>query len=157
MTTSVEAIEAAWTAAIWSHEQIQAITDKVHDFEVTAFSEFEIERLSCNQEINFFEYVISRGVEGEQIGNSPEVLAFFPVEIRYTRQVDTEGAAFRQVRDALLLVQTLVHTELGYGWGGTVDRYDVQSEPPAVTQADIDGTAVYQGVIRFTGHAETSL
>lgn len=155
---ALNAIEAAWANNIFAHEDVLEYSARALNYEVAEpQSDAEIEAISHNQEINFFEYVVSRNPGERQISGADNFLAEFAVEIRYTREAGTDGTSWRAVRAALMLIQSLAITGLGPSWLNTVDYSTPTAAEISITQGEFAGKPVNRGVIRFQGFKETTL
>lgn len=148
MTTSAQ-VAAVWNTAVWQHEDIAGITTKVLNHEYTDDSEFEIDQLSENGELNFFEYVVVRGERIVEIGGQSNPEYEFQVECRYTRQKDTEGEAHRAVVAAIETLCDTVRTELGASWGSLNVKTGLEVLPEQITSEQVNETACFRQVVRF--------
>jgi hypothetical protein len=158
MTTSAQ-IETAWTAAIWSHATITALTDKIYKFQVTEDSEFEVAKLYYNEQVNFFEVLTGRTQRYLQTANQIGRIAEydFIVEINYYKEIDTTGAAFTAVRDALESIFALAVTELGDTWSNTVDIWRPDPAFPTIVSTSISTKKVWKGTYRFFAEKQSEI
>jgi hypothetical protein len=154
---SISTIETAWIDKIWQNLTILNITDKIHNFEITDTSQFELDQLSFNQELNYFEWVVTRAIQYQPIGAENEAVCKIMVEIRYTRQKDTTGENWRSVRDVFSDLITLVHSELGSSWDSTVDFYTHQQDPADITTDLINDVPCWRGTYRFEATLQESV
>lgn len=150
MSTSAQ-IETAWTAAIWNHATIQTITDKIHKFEVTQDTEFEVSKLYQNQKVNFFEVLTGRAQDyNETAGTIGETVRYrYEVIINYYREIDTSGAAWTAVRDAMETLFNLVRTELGDSWSNTVETWRPDANISSIVSDTVSNKKVWKGTYRF--------
>jgi hypothetical protein len=160
MTTAT--VSAAWDSAIFQHEDILAITEAIFPYEVTITSEAEIAAVSFEQKINFVEYTVSRAIGAQELGAPGSAQCTFDVDIRYTLQKLLEGeaidgSAYDQVGDFFDTLISLVYSELGVTWSGTVDFYNHQEGPPQISDDTIAGVSCWRGVYKLTGTQFTTL
>lgn len=149
--TTIDQVEAQWDALVWANASILAITDKILKYEHTETSESEIENLCYSEQINFFEYIITRSYGQRRIGSSQRAENIFLVEIRYTKEKDTEGESYRNVIRAFETINTLVETQLGLTWGNTVDYFSRQESSPTISDSRVGSRSCWQAVYRLEG------
>jgi hypothetical protein len=158
MSTSAQ-IETVWQAAIWNHATITAITDKIYKFLVTADSEFEYDKLTYAQKVNFFEVLTGRAQDfnetAETIGQT--VRYRYTVEINYYKEVDTTGAAFIAVRDTLETIFSLVLSQLGNTWTNTVDIWRPDQAIATIANTTISNKKVWKGTYRFFAEKQSAV
>jgi len=150
--TTCAGIFHTFSSNVFGHASIRTITPQVLSFEVMPESEVEIQGIYYGTEINFIECVVSRAVSYPQIGGttaSPEYT--YLVDIRYTREKDTEGAAYTIVRDTIESIVDLTFSQLGHNFGGLVDYARVQEEAPTITSEQVAGRECFRSVIKFQG------
>lgn len=149
--STVEDVETAWTSNVWLSNTIQRITDKVYAYDITQLPEIDVARFSYEQQINFFEWVVSRTVGDGQIGAVNGRRTLFIVEVRYTRQKDQDGTNQRAIRDTFDTLISLVYSALGDSWNSTVDLYRHQEGPVAIESAVLADIPVWRGTYTFEG------
>lgn len=147
MSTQAQ-VRAAWESKIWQHPDILTITPKIFAAEIKVDSQKEAASLRHENKVNCFSYVVRR-YPSYQVGRV-QMLAF-QVDIRYLIWADTEKKNYNKALDAIELVETLVRTELGYTWGGTVDHYTLQEGPAVMELIAIGGEPVHQVTYSFEG------
>lgn len=150
-------VRLAWLNTLFPHADVAAFTDKVFGYEITEVSESEIEDLYFEQEVNFFECLVSREVESRIMGGGTGAQVKFTVEVRYTVQKDTAGEAHQAITDALETVTAVAESTLGSTWQSTVDFFHHQEGPPEIAAVDIAGTPCWRGSYKFFGTQQTSL
>lgn len=158
MTTS-EGIRDAWKDNIWDNATIVAITDKAFSFDATIpaaqVASSEITRLMYGQEINFFQYHVTRSVPRYLIGGSAEYQ--FQVRVEYFREVNTNGTNRNECADALETLMSEVLSDLGDTWDSTVDFWRPQETPYEISTVTLDGKQVWKGTTTFTGFKTSTL
>lgn len=147
--STAAAIENVWDTYIWDNATISAYSDIVFEQEISDITSTDMADLECAGEINFFEFVVSRNHLPFEIGSSTAVTYEYRVDIRYTREQDAERLNYQRVRDALIDIETKVHTALGSTWQGTVDFYQPQSEPASINEATVADKACWRGIYSF--------
>lgn len=155
MSTSSD-LSSVWVTSVFNHTAIKAYSPKYYAFAVTEDSEYEVDKLTYQQEINFWQILIARA-HIKEVTNM--VTYQFSVEVGYYRAKtnDTSGVAWTAVRDALETLYDTVDDELGATWGNTVDYWRPQEEPGEITEIALAGDKVWQGIYRFTGIQQISL
>lgn len=149
--STIDQVEAQWDALVWAHATIQAITTKILKYEHTDASETEVEDLYYGEIVNFFECIITRSYGARKIGSSQRAENIYLVEIRYTKEKDTEGESYRDVIRAIETINTLVETQLGLTWNNTVDYFNRQDSSPTITESKVAGRQCWQAVYRIEG------
>lgn len=151
MSTAAE-VRAAW-ASVFSDATIEAITTNAFNYPFTQESEKEVARLYYAQQINFFEYIVSRS---PGFGLTSALTYEYTVELRYVRQQDVAGTAHPAVVDAFDSLWTVIRSVLGNKWSNTVDRWQTPGIPPRVTQQTIGGQLCWVGTLTLTGFKTVS-
>lgn len=148
---SITGVESAW-AAVWADSRITAFTSKVIKYEYTDDSEAEIEDLSEDQAINFIEAVTERQVTGRLVGGgSTAVEQAYTVDVRYTRERDTDGDTYRSIVLFFETLSTVVDEILDSSWTSTVDFYTEQTEPIQIQNTEVAGAKCWRATYRFQG------
>lgn len=152
-------IEAAWDAAIWTHADILAITDRIHKFQVTTDSEYEVSRLYFEEKINFFEVFTGRYQNYLQTSSTVgrTIQYHYIVEVNYYKEVGTDGSHFTDVRDAFETLFGLVVSELGDTWSSTVDIWNPDNAIPTIAETTISNKKCWKGTYRFFAEKLTEL
>lgn len=159
MSTSAQ-VETAWLNAIWTDTDITAITDKILQYQVTTESEQEISLLyDSNNILNFIEVLTGRSQNYLQSANyiGKTIQYNYIVEINYYREIDTDGTAFRAVRDAYETIFSKVVSELGYTWTNTVDLWRPDEAIPTIVETLINNKKSWKGTYRFFAEKLTQL
>ena len=148
MTNTSADIEAAWAEKIWSHGTILDITPRFYPYDVSAESEFDVEKLCDDGVVNFFLAKTQRLAEPIL---TQQTRYTFSVEVQYyLQQTDVAESTYQAVRDTLESLDDLVRSELGKTWDGTVD-YTPGGRPTPIRQVVISGRQCWTGSIVFTG------
>lgn len=147
MATGLQ-VRTAWNTSIWSNATIQAITSKIYNYDVTKQSSKEVSKFYLNQEVNFITYLVSRA---QRLRIMQQIEQQFIVDIRYYLVADTEGVNYNALLDAFETIDSLVISQLGTTWGGSVDYYELQSEPVAITEIQIENVSVWAGQYKYLG------
>ena len=147
--STVAAIENVWDTHVWDTATITAYSDIVFEHEISDNSSVDMADLELAGEINFFEFIVSRNHIPFEIGSATAVTYEYRVDIRYTREQDPERLNFQLVRDALIDIETLVHTALGSTWQTTVDFYTPQAEAASINEATVADKACWRGIYSF--------
>lgn len=155
--SDVTDIEDAFEDYVFKNSTVAGISPVLFKYEVRDVSEKESGALLHNQEVNFWELVVSRDVGAKSIGSVSQAQLMYPVEIRYSKQIDTEGETFRAVRDAFVSLTSTVESVIGQQWNSTVDYFNHQEGPPDIEQAPIAGIDCFRGVYRFFGFKFSSI
>lgn len=150
MTTSSDVFDT-FIDNVFGHASIQAISPQVLSYEVFAESEYETQEIYHEEEINFFECIVTRGISYPLIGGASSPEYKFLVEIRYTREKDALGENASAVRDAIDTLVDVVFSELGHTFGGLVDYATAQEEPATITLEQVSGQDCFRSVTRFQG------
>lgn len=151
MTTSA-ILSETWRTSVFEHADILSITTKAIPYEMLEESEAEIEKVTYRQEINFFEYLITRVYAFPLISGGLEPEYTYLVEIRYTREKDAAALNYQKVRDALDTLMETVRTELGADWGGKVDFWSAQESAPAIVQRIVGGIPCWSFILDFAAN-----
>jgi hypothetical protein len=146
--TTAALVRAAWNTAVWSNISAQNITPNIYNYDITLDSTKEISKLRYNQEINFITYITTRA---QTIRMMSQVEQRVIVEIRYYLEADIEGLNFNEAVTAFETIDGLVINQLGTSWSSTVDYYEIQEGPPAISRISIENLPVWLGVYRYTG------
>lgn len=147
MTTNAQ-IRTAWNTYIWQNATIQAITDRIYDYDITVESAKEAAKLRYNQKINFFLYLVMRHTRPMIMGQQEQVCT---VQIRYFKEFDVGGTHWKDVVDSLQAVDDLVISALTSTWNNTVDYYRTQESPPTISLVTIEETSCWQGIFEYRG------
>lgn len=147
MTTNAQ-IRTAWNTYIWQNATIQAITDRIYDYDITVESAKEAAKLRYNQKINFFLYLVMRQSRPMIMGQHEQT---FTVQVRYFKEMNVGGSHWNDVVDAFSTIDDLVISALTSTWNNTVDYYRTQDSPPALSLVTIEETSVWQGIFEYRG------
>ena len=146
--TTSETIRAKWRTDIWEHSTIEALTTSILEQELTEVTHKEISRLRFATKINFFSFVIRRGIETLMGGKYR--LRFY-VDISYTKWADPDGTNYNDVIDGIEAVQELVISELGSTWDGLVATSEPQEGPPEVSVVTIGEESAFKADFSYSG------
>ena len=152
-------IEDAWNNAIWTHNDIQVITDKIHKFTATRDSELEVERYYFDTKINYIEVTTNRAVftnETAKVLGGVAVFTFF-VDISYTREIETDDTSYLEVRDFFETLLDLVFSKLGGTWTTTVDYWRPQEKPAEIREILIENKRCWRGQYGYVGTVTATL
>lgn len=141
MSTSAQ-VRDAWFQKVWSDESVLEFTERIFLYDVTADSEFDVELLHHNQQINFITCIVQRAHEA-MIMN--QVKYQYRVQVLYhLQQTDVEGSTFNDVQDRIEIVDGLVISSLGSKWNNTVDYY-TGSDARAPELITVSGKRCWRG------------
>lgn len=147
MTNASADIEAVWLTAIWSHRTILDMTPIFFPYDVSVESEFDLDRLCYEGQVNFFLAKTQRLAEPLIINQTRYT---FGVEVQYyLQQADISENTYPIVRDRLETLDDLVRSELSKTWEGTVD-YSPGGRPTPLRQVPIGGRQCWTGGIAYT-------
>jgi len=151
MTTIESDIRTKWKTKVFENSAILNITNKALDYELSPESEKEITDGSFTQELNFFEYVVSRSeVSQPEIGGFSRPVYKFLCEVRYTKQIDTDGTNFNSVVDAMSLLIDVVRAQLGSSWDSVIDYQEDPISIDAPTKETVADIECYRSIARFS-------
>jgi hypothetical protein len=161
MSTLAE-VRTQW-ALVFAHADMQAITTRAHGWDLqaiadtAAFSEAHKALMMHNQQINFFQYQVSKS--REKITSSDGVLYTYPVVVRYIREasLDIDGAAYAAVGDCFDTLFATVRSLIGRTWGSTVEFWQTQTDPPQIGLVTIDERICWQADYLFQGQKQATL
>lgn len=156
MTTSAQ-VRAAWAAKVWSHATITAITTKIHAYDVLSIadeSEAHKSKLKYAQEINSIQYTVHKMRTFEMTGKEQQL---FDVNITIYRSADITGANFNAIEDTAETINTLVSSELGSTWNGTVDYYRTEDRAIEITDSRLDDVPIWIGQFKYQGFKQDSI
>lgn len=155
MTLSYSNVRNIWETEIFENDDIIAITENILDYEYSDESQFEVSRLYKLDSqgigrINFFEYIIE--IRSETVievngGAYPE--REITVDVRYTKELDTEGEAETDVKEAIETVLSTVKTELGSSWSTLEVRTDPVITIGSVTREEVNQTLCVRQIATF--------
>jgi len=74
------------------------------------------------------------------------------VDVRYTVEKDTTGAAYIQAQTALETVLERVRVGLGSDWAGLVDFWTLQEAAPTIIQRTVADTDCWSWILNFTAN-----
>ena len=151
-------VRAAWDAAIWTHATITALTTSIFDYDARALADVSEEHaaaLKYSQEINFFQYLVSKDREFDKISSG--VTYRHVVTIQYFKQADLYTDYYNDIEDAFETITDLVQSQLQRTWSGTVAFWDVQSGSSDIALDQIEGLPVWVGQYSFIGIESTTL
>lgn len=141
MSTSA-LVRTAWFENVWSNSTVLTYTDRIHLHDVLADSEFDVDLLHYDTQINFFTCIVQRAHEARMMGST---LYQYQVQVLYhLQQTDVEGSTFNLVQDRLETVDGLVITALGSNWDSTVDYY-TGSTARAIELITVSGKRCWRG------------
>ena len=145
-------IETAWEGAIWQHSDILEMTSNIYPYDVSAESEFDIDKLCLEGEVNFFLAKTSRASEPILTQSTRYT---FQVQVEYyLQQTDIAESTYRTLRDRLETLDNLVLTQLGKTWTATVD-YWPGGNPQPIKEVTISGRRCWFGAIVYTAFKTT--
>lgn len=150
--TSTQALSETWRDLVFEHPNILVITTKALPYEVLDESEGEISRVSYLTEVNFFEYLVTRTYAFPMISGGLHPEYSYTVDIRYTREKDTDGSNYQACRDALDTLLETVRTELGAGWNNTIDFWTVQDAAPTIVQRRVAESECWSWILTFNAN-----
>lgn len=151
MTVTSAQVAAKWNEKIWTNAAITAITTQIFKFETTEESQKEVEDLYEDTILNYFEYSVERNERVTEIGGAQNPYFIFKVSVRYTKQKDTTGDSYTDVRDAIETLCDTVRSQLGSDWGGVVENITTDPIAPSdTTSAAVNNTDVWQQTVNFT-------
>lgn len=153
MSTSQQ-IADIWRTYVFDHADIQDITTKVYDYQLTVDSEREITKWYYNQRINCVTYLTQYSTV---FGLTEQEQREYLVTVTYYKQVDTDGTAYKAVRDFFETLKDLVLSELGHRWQETVDFYNPPSETPEISEIEIGGEKCWQGQVVYQAFKTVSI
>lgn len=148
MTTAIEDVQTAWDTYVFQNASIQLITENYFFYDIVQDSERELNRLYFNQEMNFFQALIT---EGHAFNALNELERTFRVEVVYFREKDTEGVNYIATRNALSSILEIVRSQLGYTWQESVELYNPQSGTYQIAQVDFADEKLWRGSLTFEG------
>lgn len=121
--STAETIRNTWSTYVFSNASITSITTKVLDYELVLDAQREALRIRLGTVINFFSYVVSRSYEPVMVaGASNLVLMKYRVDVKYhLEQQQTHIHQNYRVVDRMGTLQSVVTSQLGKTWQGTVD------------------------------------
>ena len=141
MSTSAQ-VRDAWFQKVWSDESVLEFTERIFLYDVTADSEFDVELLHHNQQINFITCIVQRAHESMMMG---QVKYQYRVQVLYhLQQTDVEGSTFNDVQDRIEIIDGLVISSLGSKWNNTVDYY-TGSDARASELITVSGKRCWRG------------
>lgn len=146
MVTSAD-IEAQWAQNIWNTDTILSYSPLFYPYDVSAESEFDVEKLMDEGIVNFFITKTQRRMEpilAQQTRYTIQVQVEY-----YLQQTDIAENTYRTVRDRLEALDDLVLANLGKTWGGTVDYYS-GGQPLPLKTVPISGRQCWFGGIVYT-------
>lgn len=154
MTTAAQ-VRSAFSTSVFGHSSIVAISPKVLFFEVAPESESEIDDIYYQNQVNFFECVVSRGESYPLIGGADKARYQYLVEVRYTKERDPDGSNSNDAQDAINTLCSIVASELGSDWGGLVDVAEPQEGVTEQTTATVAGVTCFRAIYRFQATKQT--
>lgn len=153
MSTSAQ-IEAAWLAAIWNHATIQAYTSKLITRPQGSLSEQEYKSLYLSKKLNFIECLTSRTAKSGELANvlGRATTYDYLVEVNYYRDYedDTAGTNRLIVRDFQEVLYSLIVSELGNTWDGTVEIWSPKDGQLDITDLQIDNKRTWRSSFSYT-------
>jgi len=154
MTIAIEDVQTAWNTYVFQNASVQLVTENYFFYDIVQDSERELNRLYFNQEMNFFQALIT---EGQNFISLNELERVFRVEVVYFREKDTEGVNYIATRNALSLILETVRSGLGYTWNESVDLYTPQSGTFQIAQVDFADEKLWRGSLTFDGLKSESI
>lgn len=160
--STLASVRAQW-ALVFADSAMQAITTRAHSWDLqsiadtAAYSEAHKALMMHAQQVNFFQYQVSKS--REKITSSNGVLYLYPVAVRYIREaaLDINGVAYNAVGDAFDTLFDTMRTVIGSTWGNTVEFWQTQTEPPEITLTTIDERICWQADYLFQGQKQSTL
>ena len=142
MSTSVQ-IRAAWAAGVWANTTITALTDKIHNFDVTqeADSQKQTDLLYYQTKVNCFTYESARSRKRLAIvgGTNAGVEYTHTMQVFYYLEKDPAQTDYNYNTcvDRLETVDGIVISGLGKTWTSTVDFYEmIRIDTPRLLKLD---------------------
>jgi len=147
MTASVD-IENLFLDNVFSDSSLKTTySPMVVLYEIKEDSEVEVNALSFNRAINFFQLLIKRSEVREGLNRRRYD---FQIAIKYTVEKSAKNNAFTQVRDGLEKVQDLIATEVESVVSSLIDFYEIQSTSD-ITLSTVADVQCWQGGLFYTG------
>ncbi len=148
MTTILSTdVEEAWASLLWNHPDVLARTTNIYPYDVSAESEYDIDKLCLDGIVNF---VLAKTARESTPLIMNQTRYTFQVQVEYyLQQTDIAESTNRTVRDYLEEIDDLVLSTLGGTWGDTVDYWNGGkiTPPKSVT---ISERKCWFGVIVYT-------
>lgn len=152
MTVLSTDIEAVWQSVLWEHPTIVAITPNIHQYDISVQSEFDVELLCFEGEVNFF---LARTLRRSEPILTQQTRYTFQVEVSYyLQQADIAQNTYRTVRDRLETLDDLVRTAMGKTWSSTVDFWQ-GGVPTAIKEIEVNERTCWTGAITYTAFKTT--
>jgi hypothetical protein len=152
MTSTSVDIEIAWNSKVWEQDVIQSFTPLFYPYDVSAESEFDIDKLTHEGMVNFFLAKTQRRLEPILTAQTRYT---YQVQVEYyLQQTDVAESTYGTVRDRLETLDSLVLTSLGKTWSGTVDYYQ-GGNPLPLRQVTISERKCWFGGIVYTAFKTT--
>ncbi len=146
--TTLEQVRTAWDTAVWQHESIQAITDKILTADLNLSAMREVTAMSFQQKINAFMCLVS---VSDELRIMQQRRRTFTVDARYYLEIDLRGERYNAALDAMDILLGLVRTELGGRWSNTVDYVRYQTSPIDMSRVVIAGKPCWVAKYKFLG------
>jgi hypothetical protein len=125
---------------------LQTFSNSIYTYEVVNFSEFEAGRVFYENEVNFWEIIVSRRQEFIVTGYSNPHY-FFDIKLRYTLEHRADVSSGNLVTDRMeTLVNSLVDN-VSKSFGGLIDFYTFTEEQPAVEEIQILDRPAFRATI----------
>lgn len=151
MSTSAQ-VRTAWFEKVWSDESVLEFTERIFLHDVIVDSEFDVELLHHEQQINFITCIVQRAHEAMKMGQTRYQ---YQVQVLYhLQQSDVEGSTFNDVQDRIEIVDGLVISALGSNWNSTVDYY-TGSNARTLELITISGKRCWRGGYTYSAFKTT--
>lgn len=118
-------IEAAFETSVWNASAVKAFSRTFINYPHSQLSEAELGEVMEDEEVNFFECLVTRGAELNLI---QAITYRYFVRVAYYRRVDRGGDNFTTARNAMETVYDTIRQTLGNTWGSTVDYWTTSPE-----------------------------
>ena len=156
MSTAAQ-VRTAWQTNVFDHATVTAITSNAVTAEFKELTRKHLEGLIENQEINFFNYLVSRTPQQDQISGAALVLYLYEVEVNYYRESKPDRTNYVTALDAFETVGDRVLSGLGSTWGGTVDFHTLPEEQPEVSEVIINNRECWRVTQTYTAQRRTTI
>lgn len=152
-TTSAQ-IETLLETNVFANASLKSTyTTKLIKYELSEDSEVELNAISYNQAINFFQLLVRRQ---EKIEGLNRRRLEFIIKIRYVVEKTAQNLSYTKIRNGLETVQDLIAATLGATESAYVDFYELQNLPD-FTLVRIANQPCWQGEFNMTAIKSVSL
>lgn len=133
---------------LFDDSDIKDLSNKAYNYDILEDSNLDNRKYRKDQEINFFIYLVTKGIEKKGFSCEQET---YTVEIKYYLENDKEGLAQNKIKDAFETIHARMAAVIGNTWNSTVDFYKPSDGVITLQTIDLGEQPSWLGSFSYEG------